>query len=221
MSTAAASSTDTTLAGVCARFFSHAGPRIIGAVWLAVLLVRLAAGRWVAGYFLAFAVVVALQPFTEWFLHVTVLHFKPKRLFGRTVDPLISRKHRRHHADPWDEHLRLVIMPALITLIVTAIAVPVAVAADKRLGLTLSLGMLTMLWVYEWTHFLIHSHYVPRSRIYRYIWRAHRLHHFKNEHYWFGITSHVGDWVLRTFPSKDAVPTSTTVRTLGVEGAEV
>jgi len=78
-------------------------------------------------------------------------------------------------------------------------------------GLAMSYAMLL---TYEWTHFLIHSTYVPRSRYYRYIWRAHRLHHYKNEKYWFGVTVHLADHVLRTFPQRDAVETSPTARTL-------
>jgi sterol desaturase/sphingolipid hydroxylase (fatty acid hydroxylase superfamily) len=76
-----------------------------------------------------------------------------------------------------------------------------------------------MLFAYEWTHYLIHTSYRPKRRFYRYIWRAHRLHHFKNEHYWFGVTVHLADHVLRTFPAKEAVETSPTARTLGVEQA--
>ena len=26
-------------------------------------------------------------------------------------------------------------------------------------------------------------------RVYRAVWRNHRLHHYKNEHYWFTVTS--------------------------------
>jgi sterol desaturase/sphingolipid hydroxylase (fatty acid hydroxylase superfamily) len=70
---------------------------------------------------------------------------------------------------------------------------------------------------YEWCHFLIHTPYRPRRRYYRSIWRGHRLHHYKNEHYWFGVTSTVGDHVLRTAPDQAEVPKSRTARTLGVE----
>jgi sterol desaturase/sphingolipid hydroxylase (fatty acid hydroxylase superfamily) len=66
-------------------------------------------------------------------------------------------------------------------------------------------------------HFLIHSTYRPKGWYYRYIYRAHRLHHFRNENYWFGVTVHLGDHVLRTFPGKDDVPVSATAFTLGVE----
>jgi hypothetical protein len=77
-----------------------------------------------------------------------------------------------------------------------------------------------MLYVYEWTHYLIHTSYRPRHRLHRYVWRAHRSHHFRNEHYWFGVTMHIADHVIGTFPSGGAVEVSPTARTLGVEAAQ-
>jgi hypothetical protein len=68
--------------------------------------------------------------------------------------------------------------------------------------------------IYEWTHFLIHTAYRPRSRYYRSIWRGHRLHHFKNEHFWHGITNTVSDRVLGTNPEQSTVKRSATARTL-------
>ena len=55
------------------------------------------------------------------------------------------------------------------------------------------------------------------TALYRYVWRAHRNHHFRNEHYWFGVTMHLADHVLGTFPERSAVEVSPTVRTLGIE----
>jgi hypothetical protein len=78
-------------------------------------------------------------------------------------------------------------------------------------------GLLTcyaFLLVYEWCHFLIHTPYRPRGRYYRLIWRGHRLHHYKNEHFWFGVTSTLGDHFLRTAPDQSTVPKSHTARTL-------
>jgi hypothetical protein len=55
----------------------------------------------------------------------------------------------------------------------------------------------------------------PRTPFYRAIWRNHRLHHFKNEHYWFTITSSgTADRVLRTHPDPATVPTSLTAKNL-------
>ena len=46
------------------------------------------------------------------------------------------------------------------------------------------------------------------------IWRNHRLHHFKNEHYWHGITQTLADRVLGTDPDQRDVDRSATARTL-------
>ena len=205
------------LLGAARRFFEFANPRIIAPVWAAVLVARLAVGRWTWWDAVAAGIVLAIQPFTEWTLHVFLLHFKPKVVLGRRIDPVVSRKHRAHHADPWDEKLRFILMPGLIVLLSLAAVLPWVIASNKPIGLTVALTMTSVLFNYEWIHYLVHSRYVPRTRAYRYVWRSHRLHHFKNEHYWFGVTMHAGDWLLGTAPSKDAVPTSTTVRTLGVE----
>ena len=67
---------------------------------------------------------------------------------------------------------------------------------------------------YEWIHYLVHTNHRPRGRAYRYMWRAHRLHHYKNEKYWMGVTMHAADHVLGTFPQKSDVETSATAREL-------
>ncbi len=78
-------------------------------------------------------------------------------------------------------------------------------------------GLLTcylILGAYEWTHFLIHTPYQPRGRYYRAIWRNHRLHHYKNERFWFGVTSTFGDRVIGTLPDQRDIPRSPTARSL-------
>ena len=82
---------------------------------------------------------------------------------------------------------------------------------------TAVLGSVLMGFAYEWIHYLTHTAYRPRTRLYRHLWRLHRLHHFKNEHYWQGVTTHLADRVLGTLPDHHKVPTSATCRTLGVD----
>jgi len=52
-------------------------------------------------------------------------------------------------------------------------------------------------------------------------WRNHRLHHFKNERYWFGVTSTVGDRVIGTLPDQSTVPRSPTARSLGDQPSRI
>jgi hypothetical protein len=164
----------------------------------------------------AIAIVLSAEALVEWTTHVFVLHFKPRRIAGLTVDPYVARKHRAHHLDPRDERLVFIPAPVLAELLVL---VPLALffaIPDHRVAVTAIASAYTMLGAYEWTHFLIHVPYRPRSRYYSYIRRAHWSHHYRNEHYWFGITIHLADHLFGTFPDKAAVEPSPTARTLGV-----
>lgn len=80
------------------------------------------------------------------------------------------------------------------------------------IALTVLLTMATDGNVYEWTHFYVHSGRKPHHWYARYIERAHRLHHYRNERYWMGVTNHFADHVLGTFPKKDEVPVSPTAK---------
>jgi hypothetical protein len=182
----------------------------------AVLVVRLVLGGWTRWDAVVAAGVLALQPFTEWVIHVTVLHWKPRRLARLTVDPLGARRHRQHHRDPKILGLVLVPRPILVTTTLAQVPFYLLVAPTVRLAVSAMVTSSAMYLTYEWTHFLIHSSYRPKGRYYRYIYRAHRLHHFRNEKFWFGVTVHLADHVLRTFPGKDDVPVSATAFTLGV-----
>lgn len=163
---------------------------------------------------------LALFPFVEWLIHVCVLHWRPRRVGPVTIDPLLSRKHRAHHVDPRD--VPLVFIPWQVHLWLIPTVAAVGLLAFPRVGLGLTylvvVGLLGL--GYEWTHYLIHSDYRPRSRLYRAVWRNHRLHHYKNEHYWFTVTSAgTADRVLGTYPNGENVNASPTVRDLHARGA--
>lgn len=199
------------------RFFrSQTNARVIAAALVVAVAVRIALARWGWGDLVVVAGFIALQPFIEWMIHVFILHWKPKKVFGRKMDPLVSRKHRAHHQDPRKTEWIFIPFPVLVQLIPVSVVLYLLIMPTLSLAVTTTVTGLSILLVYEWTHYLIHSRYQPRSRIYRYIWRAHRLHHFKNEKYWFGVTMHAGDHVLGTFPDKDEVETSPTCKTLGI-----
>jgi hypothetical protein len=205
-----------TLGGALRRFMAHPSPQLLVPLVAAVWTVRLLMGGWATGDVIVPVVVLVLEPFTEWAIHVFLLHWKPRRVLGRKLDPLAARKHRAHHRDPRDEALVFVPLGFLVTSVSVGALLFLLLLPSLRLAVTVMAVSYTMLLAYEWTHFLIHSTYRPRTRFYRYVWRAHRLHHFRNENYWFGVTMHAADHVLRTFPDKDAVPVSPTARTLGV-----
>lgn len=206
-------------------FSAQWSPRLITACLVAAVVAWALAGRLSWWDLVVPAIVLAAQPFTEWTVHVFLLHLRPRRMGPLRVDPLVSRKHRAHHADPRDVPLVFIPLPTLAALLAgipVVLVLPLWAAqgpAGLARGLSGAVAAYAMALAYEWTHYLIHSPYRPRHRPYRSVWRAHRNHHFRNEHYWFGVTMHLADHVLGTFPERSAVEPSPTARTLGVESA--
>ena len=106
------------LAGWARLFAQYPGPRIIAAALVVVTTARVALWRWHWWDVVIVAGFVVAQPFTEWLIHVFILHFKPRAVAGRTFDPFISRKHRLHHLDPRDVPLIFIPLPTLFGMLV-------------------------------------------------------------------------------------------------------
>ena len=214
--------------GDCWRLFVHQGsPPLLGLALGGALALRIVLGHFDWRDAVVVAGLLALTPPVEWLIHAYLLHARPFSVFGRQVDLLAAREHRAHHRRP--AKLGGVLIPAYalliffaqIALTVWLVSFPIHwIFGGDRLAhaATGLLGALLILSIYEWCHFLIHTPYRPHGRYYRAIWRGHRLHHFKNEHYWFGVTSTLADHVLGTAPDQAEVPKSGTARTLGVDG---
>ncbi|WKG00927.1 sterol desaturase family protein [Mycolicibacterium sp. HK-90] len=204
-----------TLGDAAREFTRHPTPWMIGGALVVAVTARAAVGDWQLTDLLVPAAMLASFPFFEWIVHVFVLHWKPRK-FGRfTVDSLLARDHRRHHVDPRDIPLIFIPWRALLWILPLATAVALLAFPRPALGLTF-LSFLTVLGLgYEWCHYLIHSDYKPKSSVYRAVWRNHRQHHYKNEHYWFTVTTAgTADRVLGTHPDPATVPTSPTAKNL-------
>jgi hypothetical protein len=204
-----------TLADARRAFIAKPTARILLFTVAGVAIARLWLGHWTTRDVVVMAAILAFEPFTEWLIHVYVLHFRPRDVRGRRVDPLVARKHRAHHADPRDLDLVFIPLPVIWFALVIGFGVPLLIAPRVEVALSASLASFGMLLTYEWTHFLIHTPYRPRTALYRRIWKAHRWHHFRNERYWFGVTVHLADRLLGTYPAFDDVELSPTARSLG------
>src|SRR5262245_5941654 len=206
------------------EFLRKESPWAIGAGIVALAVIRTLLGDPTWRDAVAVAAMVALYPFGEWAIHVYLLHAKPTVVRGRKIDTMAARAHRAHHREPND--LDMVLLYWWQAALLMLLAVPVTVglgalivsliAGPVPLGALISAGLAGygMIFLYEWTHFLIHTAYRPRSAAYKAVWRNHRLHHFKNEQFWHGVTNNLSDRVLGTNPEARAVPRSKTARTL-------
>jgi hypothetical protein len=197
------------------RFARHPTPWAIAGFFVAFVAARAFLGppRW--SDVAVVATFLAVEPLIEWVVHAWVLHARPWRVLGRTFELSATRGHRRHHEDPLD--LDLVFVPGWVLVWfapVLALALFLVLRPAHLAATALASGAAVLL-AYEWTHYLIHTSYRPRRRYYRHLWRHHRLHHYRNEGYWFGVTTALGDVLLGTCPRGADVEVSATVRTLG------
>jgi len=201
------------------EFLRHPSARIFAAQALILAVARVALGRFTRRDAGIAAAVVAWWPLQEWLAHKYILHAPPRSLAGRTWDPAAARYHRAHHANPWDlGHTMLPLWVVLPALPLNALLWMV-IAPTRRTAVTGMLASASAALVYEWTHFLTHTGYRPRRSWFTKLQRRHRLHHFKDEHLWLGFTVPYVDDLFGTAPDPRTVPTSPTVRNLGVADA--
>jgi hypothetical protein len=196
-------------------FLTHWSPRILLALTIVALSVRISLGAFSLWDVAIVAGLLAFWPFQEWMIHVFLLHRKPTTLLGRRVDPANARKHRAHHREP--RRISLVFAPLHsharvlpLLLIGSHLLLPTA-----ALAWTLIAAYVVLALHYEWSHYLAHIPWTPR--MYRTICQAHMLHHYKSEQHWYGVSMLLADGVLGTVADPHTLPTSPTVRTLGIE----
>jgi len=207
--------TSQTLGQAARAFVRHPSPWLIGSALLGGAVARGLVHRFSWTELLVPVALVVLFPVIEWMVHVCVLHWRPRHLGPVAVDSLLARKHRAHHADPRDLPLVFIPWQVELWLLPAYVVVALVVFPDRAAGLSFLVAATALMLGYEWVHYLVHSDYRPRSRAFRSVWRNHRLHHYKNEHYWFTVTSAgTADRLFGTCPDAADVETSPTVRAL-------
>ncbi|WP_182378587.1 sterol desaturase family protein [Nocardioides sp. WS12] len=210
--------TNLSLGAVFREYWKHPSPYLLSTCLVAAITGRVLAGRDGGGSWWEFAIplgLLAILPVVEWLVHVFILHWRPRKVAGLTLDPLLARKHRAHHANPREIPLVFIPWQAQLWLAPAYTALAWATTPNPTAMFSLLIGIYTLMSGYEWTHYLLHSDYRPKSAYYRKIWRNHRLHHYKSEHYWFTVTSAgTADRLFGTAPEPSSVPTSPTVQRL-------
>ncbi|TMK40119.1 MAG: sterol desaturase family protein [Actinobacteria bacterium] len=215
---------ETRTLGECwAAFWKRPSPPILAGGILVAAALRVLAGPLTWRDAVVAVGIAALTPFAEWAIHVYLLHAKPLRVGHVRLDLPTAYEHRAHHAAPGEldgvllpVYGVLIFLPMMaVTVWVLSFPVHLVLGGDRLAGA--ATGLLVsylILGAYEWAHFLIHTPYRARGRYYRSIWKNHRLHHYKNERFWFGVTSTVGDRVIGTNPDQAQVRRSRTARSL-------
>jgi len=207
--------TGLTLGEAAREFLRHPSPWLLGVAFAGSLVARIAVGDWQWSDAVLPLVVLAVFPFVEWIIHVLILHWRPRRIAGVKVDSLLARKHRAHHADPRITKLIFIPLQSLFGALGAGLIIGLVLIPRTALGLTFMMTVFGIGVVYEWCHYLVHTDYKPKRWFFRTIYRNHRLHHFKNERYWFAVTTPgIADRALGTYPDQASVPTSPTAKNL-------
>lgn len=203
-----------TLSQAARAFFARPGPRMILGKVAASWAYRAKLGPIRKAEIPLALAVAAWWPLQEWLAHKHLLHLEPFEVGGTRIDPEFARAHRAHHREPRDIDNTLLPLAVLKSAIVANTALWSLLVRDRRLAATGRAVYSTAALVYEWTHFLVHTAYKPRSEFFARIRRNHRNHHYKNEGYWFGFTFPAVDAWLGTEPDPRSVPRSATARDL-------
>jgi hypothetical protein len=207
--------TQVTLGTTFREFWRHPSPWMISATLATAVTWRVIEGDWRLSDLWAPVILIALFPVLEWVIHVFILHWRPRKVAGVLIDSELARDHRRHHRDPRDIPLVFIPWRSLIGVIAGDFAISLFAFPRLGQGLTFLVAVALTGLLYEWAHYLIHSDYRPKTRVYKAVWRNHRLHHYKNEHYWFTVTTtSTADRLFRTYPDPATVETSPTAKNL-------
>ena len=190
-----------------AFFVQQGSPRILMLLSVLFITTRAVLGVWRAADAVMALVIPALWHVQERFLHEYLLHSGARRVLSRRLLRRVSEHHRRHHLDPWRTRTMFIQTSAYLYNVPIVFGIILAITRDIRLTLTGSFAYFFTLLCFEWVHCLIHTPYVPRSNWYRRRWWNHRLHHFRDSRYWFGITSPMWDGVLGTKPDHGSIAT--------------
>lgn len=211
-----------TFGDVGRTYVGHRSPQVIWTGVVIVLVVRVLIGGVGWADVLVVAATLLMSGLVEWVLHLVLLHAPEDSI--RMTRFGTGTGHREHHLDPTNVGWLMLSPSDAISFLFMLIgwtalwSLPLAALLGAPIIATFVTALLAAYFAlahYEWTHLLVHTRYRPKNRYYRRLAANHRMHHYRNEHYWLGVTSNLGDRVLRTLPAdKCDVPLSNTARTL-------
>ncbi|NMH73462.1 fatty acid hydroxylase family protein [Bacillus sp. RO2] len=150
--------------------------------------------------------------FSEYLTHRFVFHLKPPK--NPFLLKLLKRLHYDHHTHPNDLHLLfLPLWYSMPNLSVLAL-IFYLIAGSWGLTVAFTCGLMMMLFIYEWKHYVAHRPIKPRTKFGKWVKKTHILHHFKNENFWYGVSTPFVDVLFGTLKNEKEVETSKTAKDL-------
>ncbi|MBP2242133.1 sterol desaturase/sphingolipid hydroxylase (fatty acid hydroxylase superfamily) [Cytobacillus eiseniae] len=197
--------------GLYRDFFLHFDILFMLVVFsIATVFVLVKGVTWV--YMLFFIIGLVTYMFTEYLTHRYFFHLKtPKNPFFLK---LLKRLHYDHHKHPND--LKLLFLPLWYSIPNLLIAAGIFFLIVQSVVGTISFitGTILMLLIYEWKHYVAHRPIKPKTKLGIWVKKTHTLHHYKNENYWYGVSTPFVDVLFGTLKNEKEVETSQTAKDL-------
>ncbi|KEK24717.1 sterol desaturase family protein [Bacillus gaemokensis] len=199
-------------------FLQHDIVIMVGVLVLFIIILKMQLFTWMA--IVSCLAGIIFYTINEYVTHRFLFHIKPPK--NPFLLKILKRLHYDHHVYPDD--LKLLFLPVWYSMPGFAFYLFILYGTTSNITITFSfgLGMIVMLLVYEWKHYIAHKPIRPFTRFGRWLKKQHILHHYKNENYWFGVSNPVYDFLFGTYKNGKDVEVSETARNLEKdEGKEV
>lgn len=148
----------------------------------------------------------------EYFTHRFQFHAPP--VGNEFMKRLQRRMHYDHHREP--NRLDLLFLPLWYAIPAVCLFAMLyfKLTGNALVTQALLFGNLLGLLYYEYVHFSAHVSITPSTPWGRYMKKYHLWHHYKNEHYWYGVTNPLFDYLFGTYKPQSEAERSSTVRDL-------
>lgn len=142
--------------------------------------------------FMLFIAGMFFWTFTEYILHRFAFHYQPKTERSKRI---VYVMHGNHHHYPRDKE-RL-FMPPVPSLIIASLLFLLMYLPLQEKVFSFFPGFMLGYLIYGTMHYAIHA-WNPPFKWMKGLWRNHHLHHYKNDHMGFGVSSTLWDHVFGT-----------------------
>lgn len=172
-------------------------PLVIWGMYIPILsyIIYLAATKYEYGTITIISVFLGgafFWSFFEYIAHRWLFHWEPKGDFAKKF---VYTLHGNHHHYPRDR--QRLFMPPVPSLIISTTLFSIFYLIMGTYALMFFPGFLIGYLMYGTMHYAIHA-WNPPFKWMKGLWRNHHLHHYKNEHNGFGVSSTIWDHVFGT-----------------------
>ena len=135
---------------------------------------------------------IAMWSLAEYLMHRFAFHYLAE---SERMQRFIYVLHGNHHEYPRDRE-RL-FMPPVPSLIIASVIFTIMFSVMGNLVFMFFPGFIFGYLMYGTMHFAIHA-WNPPYKWMKPLWRNHHLHHYKDEHKGFGVSSTIWDHIFGT-----------------------